>query len=87
MRRMVNEMVLFHFHATQIKRGAGQSAIAAAAYRAGEKLHSDYYGEDSNYTRRVGVVHTEILLPSHTPPECTDLKTLWNVVETRERHP
>ena len=31
---------------TQIKRSAGQSAVAAAAYRAGEKLHSEYYGED-----------------------------------------
>ena len=29
-------MALFHFHATQIKRSAGQSAIASAAYRAGE---------------------------------------------------
>jgi len=33
---------------TQIKRSAGQSAVAAAAYRAGEKLHSEYYGEDSD---------------------------------------
>ena len=31
---------------TQIKRSAGQSAVASAAYRAGEKLHSEYYGED-----------------------------------------
>jgi len=28
----------FHFSVTQIKRSAGQSAIASAAYRAGEKL-------------------------------------------------
>ena len=39
-------IALFHFHVTQIKRSAGQSAVAAAAYRAGEKLHSEYYGED-----------------------------------------
>ena len=39
-------IALFHFHVTQIKRGAGQSAIASAAYRSGEKLHSEYYGED-----------------------------------------
>ena len=43
-------IALFHFHVTQIKRSAGQSAVAAAAYRAGEKLHSEYYGEDSDYT-------------------------------------
>ena len=81
LRQGVIDMALFHFHATQIKRSAGQSAIAAAAYRAGEKLHSDYYGEDSNYTRKGGVVHTEILLPSHAPPEYVDRQTLWNAVE------
>ena len=32
-------IALFHFHVTQIKRSAGQSAVASAAYRAGEKLH------------------------------------------------
>ena len=87
LRQGVIDMALFHFHATQIKRSAGQSAIAAAAYRAGEKLHSDYYGEDSDYTRKGSVVHTEILLPSHAPPEYTDRQTLWNAVEKVERHP
>ena len=49
-------IALFHFHVTQIKRSAGQSAVAAAAYRAGEKLHSEYYGEDSDYTHKGGVM-------------------------------
>lgn len=40
-------IALYHFHVTQIKRSAGQSAIASAAYRSGEKLHSEYYGEDA----------------------------------------
>ena len=70
---------------TQIKRSAGQSAVAAAAYRAGEKLHSEYYGEDSDYTRKGGVICSEILLPSHAPPEYTDRETLWNAVEKVER--
>jgi len=83
----VNNIALFHFHATQIKRSAGQSAIAAAAYRSGEKLHSEYYGEDSDYTHKRGVVHTEIILPSHAPPEYADRQTLWNAVEKVERHP
>ena len=42
-------MSLFHFHVTQIKRSAGQSAVACAAYRAGEKLYSEYYGEASDW--------------------------------------
>ena len=70
---------------TQIKRSAGQSAVASAAYRAGEKLHSEYYGEDSDYTRKGGVICSEILLPSHAPPEYADRETLWNAVEKGER--
>ena len=58
-------IALYHFHVTQIKRSAGQSAIASAAYRSGEKLHSEYYGEDSDYTRKGSVICSEILLPSH----------------------
>ena len=70
---------------TQIKRSAGQSAVAAAAYRAGEKLHSEYYGEDSDYTRKGGVICSEILLPLHAPPEYSDRETLWDAVEKAER--
>ena len=78
-------MALFHFHVTQIKRSAAQSAVASAAYRAGEKLHSEYYGEDSDYTKKGGVICSEILLPSHAPPEYSDRETLWNAVEKAER--
>ena len=77
----------YHFSVTQIKRSAGQSAIAAAAYRAGEKLHSDYYGQDSDYTRKSGVVDKGVLLPSHVPREYADRQFLWNEVEKAEKHP
>ena len=77
-------IALFHFHVTQIKRSAGQSAVAAAAYRSGEKLHSEYYGEDSDYTHKGGVICSEILLPAHAPPEYADRETLWNAVEKVE---
>ena len=49
-------MALFHLSVTQTKRSAGQSAIASAAYRAGERLYSEYYGEYSDYTRKGGVI-------------------------------
>ena len=78
-------IALYHFHVTQIKRSAGQSAVAAAAYRSGEKLHSEYYGEDSDYTRKGGVICSEILLPSHAPPEYADREILWNAVEKVEQ--
>ena len=78
-------MALFHLSVTQIKRSAGQSAVASVAYRAGEKLHSEYYGEDSDYTRKGGVICSEILMPSHVPREYADKETLWNAVEKAER--
>ena len=59
-------MALFHLSVTQTKRSAGQSAIASAAYRAGERLYSEYYGEYSDYTRKGGVICSDILLPSHS---------------------
>ena len=78
-------MALFHFSVKQVKRSAGQSAIASAAYRAGEKLYSEYYGEFSDYTKKGGVISSEILLPSHAPLEYIDRQTLWNEVEKAER--
>ena len=78
-------MALFHLSVTQTKRSAGQSAIASAAYRSGEKLYSEYYGEHSDYTRKGGVICSDILLPSHAPPEYADRQTLWNAVEKAER--
>ena len=78
-------MALFHFTVDQTKRSEGQSAIASAAYRSGEKLYSEYYGEYSDYTRKGGVICSEILLPPHAPPEYADRQTLWNAVEKAER--
>ena len=78
-------MALYHFHVGQVKRSAGQSVIESAAYRAGERLYSERYGEYSVYTRKGGVVYTEILLPPHAPREYADRQALWNAVEAAER--
>ena len=79
-------MALYHFHVTQIKRSAGQSAIASAAYRAGEKLYSEYYGETSDYSKKKGVICSEILLPPNASPAYADRQTLWNALELVERN-
>lgn len=79
-------MALYHFHVGQIKRSAGRSAVECAAYRAGEKLYSEYYGLVSDYTRKGGVMYTEILLPPQAPCEYADRQTLWNAVEDAERN-
>ena len=79
-------MALYHFHVGQIKRSAGRSAVECAAYRAGEKLYSEYYGLVSDYTRKGGVIHSEVLLPPHAPREYAERQTLWNAVEDAERN-
>ena len=44
-------MSLYHFSLGHVSRGAGQSAVASAAYISGGELYSEYYGEWSDYTR------------------------------------
>ena len=61
--------------------------MAAAAYRAGEKLQSEYYGTTADYTRKSGVVHKEIFLPANAPEKYRDRTTLWNAVEYAEKNP
>jgi len=68
-----------------ISRGKGKSAVAAAAYRAGEKIRNEYDGMEHDYTRKGGVVHTEILLPDNALAEYSDRAVLWNAVEKIEK--
>ena len=68
-----------------MSRGKGKSAVAAAAYRSGEKLTNEWDGVTHDYTRKGGVVHTEIMLPPHAPPSFSDRSTLWNSVELYEK--
>ena len=60
-------------------------SAVAAAYRAGEKIINAYDGITHDYTRKGGVVHTEILLPDHAPAEYADRAVLWNAVEKIEK--
>jgi hypothetical protein len=78
-------VAIYHCNIQIISRGKAQSAIAAAAYRAGEKIVSEYDGRTSDYTRKKGIVHTEILLPDNAPAEYKDRAVLWNAVERVEK--
>jgi len=84
--RKENEPIaIFHCPIQIIKRSVGRSAVAAAAYRSGEKLTNEWDGRTHDYTHKPGVVHTEIILPTHAPPEFQDRSTLWNSVEQIEK--
>ncbi len=68
-----------------VQRSKGKSVVAAAAYRSGIKLTNEWDGMIHDYTRKGGIVHTEIMLPAHAPPELSDRSTLWNSVEFSEK--
>ena len=76
----------YHLNIKVFSRGKGASAVAKAAYRAAEMLISEYSGAVHDYTRKQGIVHTEILLPDHAPLEFSDRSVLWNAVEMSERN-
>ena len=79
-------MAIYHLSIKIISRGkGGKSSVAAAAYRASEKIINEYDGVTHDYIRKRGVVHTEILLPDHAPPEYQDRAVLWNAVEKIEK--
>ena len=74
-----------HFDITITQRSKGQSAVAEAAYQSGEKLFSEYDQKTKNYSGKRGILYTEIMLPSHAPPEYANRETLWNSVEAAEK--
>lgn len=67
-------------------RSKGQSAIACAAYRSGEKLYDRELGITYDFTKKSGVVYSEILLCENAPEEYRDRETLWNAVMEIEKN-
>jgi hypothetical protein len=78
-------LAIYHLSIKIITRGEGKSAVAAAAYRAGETIKNEYDGIAHDYSRKGGIIHTEILLPKHAPVEYADRAVLWNAVEKIEK--
>ena len=78
-------MAIYHLCIKIISRGKGKSAVAASAYRSGEKIKNEYDGIVHDFTRKGGIAHTEILLPQNAPQEFSDRGTLWNSVEKIEK--
>lgn len=78
-------MAIYHFSVQVISRAAGRSAVAAAAYRAGERLHDERLDRDHDFRAKSGVEHSEIMLPEGAPERFDDRATLWNEVEATEK--
>lgn len=81
-------MAIYHLSVKVLSRSQGQSAIFAAAYRAGERLKDERRNEVKDYSRRHRLLYKEILYPSETPGWLVaDRQTLWNAVEASEKRP
>lgn len=78
-------MAIYHCTCKIISRGQGRSAVGAAAYRSGKKLYNEYDGIEHDYTKKGGVVYSEIMLCENAPKEYQDRQTLWNAVEQIEK--
>jgi hypothetical protein len=74
----------YHCAIKPVSRSAGRSAVAAAAYRAGVVLVDTRTGLTHDYSRKRGVVLSEIV----APPGCewaSDRERLWNALEAKTR--
>lgn len=67
-----------------VSRSQGGSAVAGAAYRAGLCLVDDRTQERHDYTRKAGVVASEVLAPDGAPDWAHDPGQLWNAAEAAE---
>lgn len=78
-------MAIFHLTAKVVSRGKGQSAIAAAAYRSGERLRDEQADEQKFYRARAERIEfTAIMAPSAAPAWANERNALWNHAERAE---
>ncbi|MFN7137960.1 MAG: MobQ family relaxase [Limisphaerales bacterium] len=77
-------MAIYHFSVQVISRSKGRSAVAAAAYRAGELLYDERYGKTHDY-RKKNVAESVIVAPENAPDWVKDRARLWNAVEEAEK--
>lgn len=77
-------MPIFHLTVRSVSRASGRSAVAAAAYRAGERLINARDGRVHDYTGKP-VLEAFIMTPDTAPSWAADRSQLWNAVEATEK--
>ncbi len=82
-------MAIYHLSVKPVSRAGGRSATAASAYRAAELVHDHTTGQIFDYTRRRGVEHSEIVLPTAAARRdinwAREREALWNAAERAEK--
>ena len=79
-------MAIFMASTKSVSRGQGQNAVAAAAYRAGDKLLDEdkEHGKTHDYEKRSGVLSADIILPTALAGGDIGRAKLWNMAERNE---
>ena len=75
-------MAIYHLSAKPISRAQGRSATGAAAYRAGVEITDERTGLVHDYTRKGGVMHSELILPGGGT---ADRAEFWNGIEAHHK--
>ncbi|HQW58555.1 MAG TPA: MobQ family relaxase, partial [Gammaproteobacteria bacterium] len=90
-------MAIYHLPVKMIKRSAGQSAVASAAYRRATILRDERTGLVHNFSHKTNVIYSEIFAPDNAPAWMMEIcelqktdpsrasEALWNSVEKREK--
>lgn len=78
-------MAIYHTRVKVFSRSKGESAVAAAAYRAGISLLDKLTGIRHDYTRRNGVVANLCLAPKGAPEWAVDPTRIWEAAQDAER--
>jgi hypothetical protein len=75
-------VAIYHLSAKPISRAQGRSATGAAAYRAGVEITDERTGLVHDYTRKGGVLHSELILPGGGT---ADRAEFWNGIEAHHK--
>jgi Ti-type conjugative transfer relaxase TraA len=79
------DLAVYHLSVKTFSRGQSASAVAKAAYRAGERLYDERSARTHDYTDKPGVISATILAPDGVPAWVYDRSRLWNEVVKAEK--
>ncbi len=82
-----HRLAIYHLSMKPLSRTSGRSAVAAIAYRAGQKLTNERDGITHDFTAKQGVEHAEIILPDGVSADwgAGNRSVLWNAAEAAEK--
>lgn len=75
---------MFHLSTKPVKRSAGRSATASAAYRSGCEIEDKRTGLKHDYSKKEGIVKTDCFIVANGQKVNIDRSELWNAAEQAE---